>query len=64
MITIIMYLLGLFLCIIGAFFIFINLNLLVIGSSYLDYFKFIFSNIECLLFFIGIIILIVVYERG
>lgn len=61
---IILYLIGLLLTVIGLFFIIINLNLLVIGYSFLNYVKFIISNIECLIFFIGIIILIIVYERN
>ena len=61
---VILYLLGLLLTILGLFFIIINLNLLVIGYSFGKYVKFIISNIECICFFIGLILLIVVYERG
>lgn len=62
--TIILYILGILLSIGGLFFIIINLNLLIIGYSFWKYVKFIISNVECLLLFIGIIILIYVYERG
>ena len=61
---VILYLLGLFLTVIGLFFIIINLNLLVIGYSFGKYVKFIISNIECLSFFIGLILITLVYERG
>ena len=64
MITILMYITGLLLSIIGLFFIFININLLLIGYSFWQYIQFILTNIECLLFFIGILLLITIYERG
>ena len=58
------YILGFLLSVIGLFFCIINLNLCTIGYSFGKYVKFIISNIECSMFFIGIIILILVYERG
>ena len=61
---IILYLLGLLLSVIGLFFIILNLNLLQTGYSFLNYVKFISSKLECLCFFIGIILLIFVYERN
>lgn len=62
--TAIFYILGLILSVIGLFFCFLNLNLFTIGYSFSKYVKFIISNIECGLFFIGIIILVFIYERG
>lgn len=64
MMTIILYLFGLLLSIVGLFFILINLNLLVAGYTIWQYLGFIFKNMECLTFFGGIGILIAVYERG
>ena len=61
---IILYLLGLLLSIIGLFFIILNLNLLQVGYSFFKYVKFIISKAECLCFFIGITLLILVYERN
>lgn len=62
--TIFMYFLGIMLSSIGMFFILLNLNLLTIGYSFSKYVKFIISNAECLIFFFGIGILILIYERG
>lgn len=58
------YILGVFLCAVGMFFIIININLINIGYTFLEYVKFIISSIECLMVVIGTLILIVVYERG
>ena len=58
------YILGLFLSIVGLFFCVLNLNLFTFGYSFGKYVKFIISNIECSIFFIGLIILAFVYERG
>ena len=60
---ILLYIIGLLLASIGMFFIIINLNLFIIGYSFFDFVKFIISNIESFLFFIGVIILIIIYER-
>lgn len=62
--TIFFYLIGLLLTVTGLFFMLINLNLLTIGYTFSEYAKFIISKAECIVFFIGIIILIIVYERG
>jgi hypothetical protein len=44
-------------CSIGLSFIIINLNLLSIGYSFIDYIYYIFTHFSCNIFFIGIIIL-------
>lgn len=61
---IILYVIGVMLTVTGLFFCLLNLNLLVIGYSFGKYVKFIISNIECNVFLFGIIILVMVYERG
>lgn len=51
------YFIGLILSSTGLVFIIIYLNLLNMGYSFLDYVNFIIRRIECLNFFIGIIIM-------
>ena len=58
-----LYLFGFFLSVIGLFFCFLNLNLFTIGYSFRKYVKFIISNIECSVFLLGIIVIILAYER-
>ena len=58
------YILGIILSIWGLFFILLNLNLLVIGYSFGKYLIYIFTHLETLCFFIGLLILIIIYERG
>lgn len=62
--TIIFYILGILLVMLGLFFIIININLFFIGYSFTHFVKFIISSPQCNIFFIGILILIIVYERG
>lgn len=59
-----LYFLGLLLSVIGLFFIIINLNLLVIGYNFWQYFIFVCTHVESLLFILGIALLVLVYERG
>lgn len=59
-----LYILSIMLISIGLLFIIINLNLLVIGYSFWKFVYFIIMRCECNIFFIGIILLIYVYERG
>ena len=54
---------GSFLVSIGLFWIIIYLNLFYIGYSFLEYVKFINTRLECLLFYIGVIFIIVSLER-
>ncbi|MGM9834290.1 MAG: hypothetical protein ACI31M_00735 [Bacilli bacterium] len=59
---IIFLILGIILSSIGLMFIVLYLNLLTIGYNFKDYVKFIISKMECILFLIGIIIIIVSLE--
>ena len=49
---------------IGLTFIIINLNVLAIGLSFKEYLIYIFSRIECNLFFGGIIMLVILKKEG
>ena len=62
--TIIFYILGILFATLGLFFIIININLFFIGYSFIQFVNFIISSPQCNIFFIGILILILVYERG
>lgn len=42
---------------IGLFFIILYLNLFTLGYSFFDFVKFIIMRVECLVFFVGIILL-------
>ena len=44
---------------ISLFFMILYLNLLTLGYSFFDYVHFINSRIECLIFYIGIILVII-----
>ena len=52
-----LFILGFLFTLIGNVHIILNLNLLSIGYSFLDYICFIFTHVECVIFFIGIILL-------
>lgn len=65
MITILFFLIGFGLSIIGFMYIIMYLNYLEIGYTYLEYLKLISTRFECLLAFIGILIIsIVVFIKG
>lgn len=53
---------GITLSTIGLTYIVIYLNLLIMGYNIIDYLKYIFTNIESLLFFIGYV-MIILYLR-
>ena len=55
---------GIVMSVIGLSYIIIYLNLLVMGFSFFDYLKYIFVKKECLLFFIGYILLIILMKKG
>ena len=60
-----LFLLGFGLTVVGFMFIIIYLNLTTMGYTVLDYLKFIIRRIECVLAFIGIIIInISLYKKG
>ena len=55
---------GIILSTIGLTYIIIDLNLLIMGYTFFDYLKYIFTKFECLIFFIGYLFIIVsIYER-
>ncbi len=51
------FLLGMFLTSYSLMFIIIYLNLLKMGLSFFEYLKYIFTRYECLMFFVGIILI-------
>ncbi len=53
-------LLSIILCSLGLSFIIINLNLLAINYSILEYIIYILTHLSCNIFFIGIIILFII----
>ncbi len=59
------YTLSVFCSALGLFFIFLYLNLLVIGYTFLDYVYFIIRRVECYFLVLGILIFIglVIKER-
>ena len=63
MIKLIPLTLGIILCSISIFFIILYLNLFTMGYSFLDFVKFINTRLECLLFYIGVILIIYSLER-
>ena len=59
------FLIGFFLMVIGLTYIISYLNLLTLGYTYLEYFYFIISRIECSFLPIGFIIIILsVFTKG
>ncbi len=54
---IVCFLLGIFLTSYSLMFIIIYLNLLKMGLSFFEYLKYIFTRYECLMFFVGIILI-------
>ena len=63
MLNFIILVLGIFLASIGLFFIFLYLNLLVIGYSFLEFVYFIIRSIYCDLFFIGLFLILIRLRR-
>ncbi len=63
MVNFLMLLSGILLTSFGLFFIFMYLNLLVIGYSFLEFVYFIIRSIYCDLFFIGIFLIIMSLRR-
>ena len=59
----ILFLCSYFMITYGLIWIIIYLNLFSFGYSIFEYLEFIFKRIECLLFFIGIILFIVQIKR-
>ena len=63
MIRLIPLIIGIFFCSISIFFVILYINLFTMGYSFLDFVKFINTRVECLLFYIGIILIIYSLER-
>ena len=60
-----LFLVGFGLTVIGFTFIITYLNLTTMGYTMMDYIKFIFRRIECVLAFVGIILInISLYKKG
>jgi len=58
------FFLGIVLCSLGATFTIIYLNLLNMGYSFLSFVNFIIRRIECLLFFLGVLLIFLsIYKR-
>lgn len=57
------YILGIIFTSIGFFYIILYLNLFTMGYSFLNYVNFIIRRFECLLFIIGVLIIIYCLER-
>lgn len=65
LVRIFFFLLGFGFTVIGFTFIITYLNLTTMGYSILDYLKFVFQRIECILGLVGIILIsISLYKRG
>lgn len=60
---IILILISIFMLSFSLFFLIIYLNLLTFGYSFFDYVHFISRRLECMMFFIGILILIYCFKR-
>ena len=48
---------------VGLTFIIIDLNVLAMGVGFLSYLVYIFTKIECILFFVGILLLAILLKR-
>lgn len=62
MIRLVLFIIGFVSSVVGLFFIFLYINLLTLGYTFLEFVKFIISKPYCLIFFLGIIILIIVLK--
>jgi len=56
---IILFIISFLLMVFGCTFIFVYINLFSFGYTILDYLKFIFSRVECLCFFVGLILYVI-----
>lgn len=63
MLNICLFILGFILSVVGLFFIFLYLNLLVIGYSFFEFVYFIIRSVYCDLFFIGVILIFISLGR-
>ena len=58
-----LFCLGIISSVIGLSYIIIYLNLLIMGFNIFDYLKYIFTNFECLLFFLGYFLLMWIIRK-
>ena len=58
------FLLGFGLMVIGFTYVITYMNLMTMGYNFLDYLKFIFNRIECLISIIGLIIVTIIILTG
>ncbi len=54
---IIIFIIGLIMSTIGLSYIIIYLNVLAMGYSFVDYLNYIFTKVECIIFFIGYLLM-------
>ena len=59
-----LFVIGFILSIIGLSYIIIYLNLLFMGFSFFNYLIYSFTRIECLCFFVGYTLLIILIKKG
>ena len=59
-----LFFVGILLSTIGLSYIIIYLNIMLMGFSFFDYIKYIFTRIECLSFFLGYILLLILFKKG
>lgn len=64
MIKLFLYLISIIMMIMGLTFIILYINLFSFGYTIFEYLEFIFTNYECFIFFIGLLILILLIWRG
>lgn len=60
---IVCFILGIILTSYSLMFIIIYINLIKMGYSFIEYIKYIFTRIECLLIILGIILIIVSFKK-
>lgn len=58
------FILGIYLCSYGLTYIIIYLNLLSMGFSIVDYLKYLLVHAECLVIFLGIILILLAFKKG
>lgn len=58
------FILGIYLCSYSLTYIIIYLNLLSMGFSIVDYLKYLLVHAECLVIFLGIILILLAFKKG
>lgn len=57
-------LIGMFMCSISMVFFLLYLNLLQMGYSFIDYLQYVFTRGECLILFVGILLICFSLKKG